>query len=132
MNTNLLKIISIEPCNEEKRQSHSKQNNYVYCQHLNGTQRRDIQIYLINLDPLMIGKTFLELGNGNHNNNHSRRQVIISSPRRFVDKFLTIYIVCFSVIIAMLMGVMMDWYITLLYKTGTVYGWSNGQFDEPV
>ncbi len=98
---NLMKIISVLPCEHVNATRGLKQ---LHCKHFNSTR----STYLIHLDPLMIGKASIELTCVSANCPIISRDVIIRAPQRFIDKFLQVYIVCFSMAISLLMGVMLD------------------------
>ncbi len=91
----IFKILSVQACEKHK---------HSVCMYPKNTAN----VYLIHIDALLIGKASVELSCVSSNCSTDSRNVIIKAPERLIDKFLQVYIVCFSMSVSLLMGIMLD------------------------
>ena len=101
-NTYLLDVISVKKCGTNVQSSTSLISSHA-C--LNVSNNKNI--YIIHLDPLVVGKTSLQFILGD--NVLAYKHVIIPKPYRFLDIFYEAYVIVFSLLIAFLMGIMLNW-----------------------
>lgn len=106
LDTDILQVLRIEPC-ERQEFLNSPIIKHIHCARLDTTRN----VFLVHLNPMLIGKTFLKLGCKSRNCSVAQRSCLVAAPQRFIDKFLQGYIIAFSALIAALMGIMMDWEI---------------------
>ena len=98
-NTGLVRVISVVTCDIDEPECFK----HRYSSDSTG-------LYLVYLDPLLIGSTFIRFTNKTLQIDSVKR-IVVTKPSRFVDKFYDIYVFVFSVSISVLMGIMLEWEI---------------------
>lgn len=104
-NERLVKVKSIDSC--------SNSSNYQKCatledfESLNNLERNQFlnNIYLVDLDPILVGKVKIEFNLANSTYLHT---MIITQPKRVIDLIQQIYIIIFSLTTAIIMGILLD------------------------
>lgn len=71
------------------------------------------QVYLLHIKPKLVGIQHLELEYLTHAEEDQQvviqlHKIVVTRPERFIDKFQLVYIVLFSTIIAIVMGILLD------------------------
>ena len=114
----IIRFKSMESCGSANLTAKMKKDCLATCN--NDSDIKDISdLYLVYLKPKLVGVKNLEftfnLSNYTDNSNLNKstvytyiHKVIISSPERFIDTFQLAYIVFFSFIMAIIMGILLD------------------------
>jgi hypothetical protein len=106
-------------------------NNLLHNNHNNNNNKEiytNQNFFLIRLKPKLVGVKYINISYNNLTNNQNRNtsascssslvvlyhKVIISSPDRIIDKIQMIYVIFFSIVIAIIMGILID--LVTLFK----------------